>query len=374
MRIPLMLKMKIMVMKMKMSNKLLFFLSLVFSLRALAISPELTYPRIGDKVTILKLQSGPAWTDSLCMCPNLTNVPIYAREPMKVWAPSRNDSSAYCLIAKGRESIRLAVISDTLYQLDRIVPGRSLFYMTMPAYGFINDDNLSLPIKASGITENIGKYTMEGTWSFSKAKSLSLVTFDGDSIDDIECITTDINEKLVYINNDSTMYQGVIKRWYAPGYRYPLLSHEKGVLLSMTGDTLDYISSWYAIDPSEIIAEVENDYINELIRNRYAIARQYVNSNPSDNKEHSKHERSDNNIVYYDIANNKIVINPSSFSDNDANRAYILCDISGIVYAYGNTPSEGSAISTSGLNPGTYLLYISTANEAIVYKFSIFAP
>lgn len=370
MRIPLTMK----IMMLKMSTKLLFFLSIVFSLKTLAISPELTYPRIGDKVTILKLQSGPAWADSLWMCPNLTNVSISIREPMRVWAPPRNDSIAYCLIAKGRESIRLAILSDTLYQLDRIVPGRSLFYMTMPAYGFINDDNLSLPIKASGITENIGKYTMEGTWSFSKAKSLSLVTFDGDSIDDIECITTDINEKLVYINNDSTMYQGVIKRWYAPGYRYPLLSHEKGVLLSMTGDTLDYVSSWYAIDPSEIIAEVENDYINELIRNRYAIARQYVNSNPSDNKEHSKHERSGNNIVSYNAVDNKIVINPSSLSDSDDNRAYILCDIAGIVYAHGDIPSEGTIISTSGLNPGKYLLYISTNGEAIVYKFSIFAP
>ncbi len=346
------------------------FCALTVPLILLAISPKLTHPRIGDKLTILKLYGQPQWIDSLSQSPDLSNVSISDSEQMKVWSPSKADSISYCVITRGREVANLIKRGDTVYQLNRILPGRTKFYDTKPVYGMPYLPVSNKTIKTHGTTNNIGTYQTFGNWSTSKIPGLMVIGFDGDTIRDVECVQTDISETLIYSERDTTLYSGRVQQWYAPGYRYPLLEHETGTLFSVEGDSLDHVYNWYAIDTSEQREILSDDDVNRLIRDRYENANSWAESNSGGGNTNMTFNNT-NAEIYFDEKNNRIIINPSFALSDKENRAYLICDISGVVYAFGEITSEGLILSTEGYNSGTYLLHLSTSGEAVIYKFKI---
>ncbi len=332
------------------------------------ISPELTRPRIGDKLNVYKLSNEPRWIDTLSLCPDLSRTEYCRTEQMKIWSPAKTDSVSYCLVAKGRETSQLILRHDTLYQYNQLTPGRTKIYSPMPAYGKAGNAMTQDTIKSTGTTDGVGNYETSGIWTTRTIKGLSAITFDNDTLINVECVETAVDEILTYIHADTTIYRGKVCRWYAPGYRYPILEHESGILYSLAGDSIDNISSWYATDISEQRENIKDDTINQLIREQTEQLKQRHKSDSDNHKSNSKNNN--NSVVYFDNSNNQLVIN-TPFNLSPENKTYyVICNISGIVYAHGDISPGGTIISTTGFTSGTYLTYIYDGEESIVYKFN----
>lgn len=335
------------------------------------ISPILTSPRIGDSMTELRLKAEPRWTDTAQYCPDLRNTTIDNRMAMAIWQPSKNDSVTDILITRGRYIVNLVQDADTLKWHSLLSPGRKRIFDTNPVYGVPFKSSLNEDVSTHGSIDNVTNFSTKGHWRTTKIDNLSLITFSGDTLVDVVCIQVDVIEEIIhdgYEEPDTTEYRGCIRTWYAPGYRYPILTNEKGALYD-PGWVHDRVDTWTAIDPDEQSDNIKDDFVNELIRNRYKNGGEPKNDTKLPGNFHNVENLPANSLVYYDKNNNFVVINPSMRGDSP--QSFILCDISGIVYDHGDVPASGLQIPTDDLLPGTYLVHISGAEEPIIYKFRI---
>lgn len=134
---------------------------------------------------------------------------------------------------------------------------------------------------------------------------------------------------------------------------------------------MDIVSNWYATNLSEQCEKVKDDPVNELIRDMYESMEYGERTTPGNKKTDTYPNRTDG-AVYYDNRNHRIVINqPFALGEENRSRAYVVCSVSGIVYAFGRLDPEGVTISADGFPPGTYLVHLSTAGEPFVHKFII---
>lgn len=236
----------------------------------------------------------------------------------------------------------------------------------MPIYGMPIASVTKDSIISHGKSNMIGKYKTCGVWTTTRIGGLTAITIEADTLRDVECVQTNIEETLIY-TPDTTQYKGVVRQWYAPGYRYPIVSHEGGILFSLAGDTLDTVSNWHVTVPSQQRAYIEDDPANEQIRERYEKMKLESRFNPNNNNLPSK---GNNGQIYYDSDRQSVIINPT-FAMDEGDREYILCNIYGVVYYRGELNPEGVTISTKDCHPGAYFVYVSTSSEPIIYKFII---
>lgn len=335
-------------------------------INSFAISPELTAPRIGDVFSVGKLKNSPDFSDSLLLCPNLTYAEVEKYHEYKVWPSAAYDTISNMTITFSSNVKELFQKGDTLHLLSTLSPGKVRTFVTYPRYGYISESR-DIQILSHGETSDIGRFSTIGNYTTTLKKNLSIITLMGDTIENVECCNTNIEELLLQECQDTLIYKSIYRQWYAPGYRYPLLTHEYGKLLSLDNDTLDYVSNWYAMNIPQF-ENVVDDPINEAIRTQQREIRNNIQ-----NKHYSKGSNSQNTItnesIFYDLDRDIISVS-RNFTDGRF-ESYILCDIAGVVFKRGDIGSDGTTISTKFLNPGNYILYVATSDSPIIYKFNI---
>lgn len=329
---------------------------------------DLIMPRVGDKYTAMKLSHTPNWCDSTATSPDLRNIAFSQSKTVSMWAPSSCDSVSSLLIIKGNETEYIMHQEEAFFRLKRVRPGMSRQFDSCPLYIFSESCEDVRHVTSHGTTDDIGDFATVGEWRNMPPVSCLMITANSDTLYNVSCFRTDINEKLIYNKCDTSVFVGTSRFWYAPGYRYPLLSHESGIMYTIEGDTIDAVSEWYYISPEELVDNIVDDPINELIRTTNADSETYKNE-PHYLLTKKSSSIGDNKRIRYDSQAKRFTIT-SSF-DNDKCTAYIIVDISGIVYAGGTLSADRTTISTEGLRPGTYVLALSTTGDNIAYKFKL---
>lgn len=332
-------------------------------LSAHAIDPALTIPRIGDSLPVLKLKTQPEFSDSAELCPAFTNSAIERQYELRIWAPAALDTTSTYIVTLGRDVLTLVQSGDSLYQTKKTAPGYTRAFTELLPYGYSAGSTGCRISSSSGKWNNLGGFITSGHTSSALHRGLSLITFDGDTIINVECCHTETRERMIYNLSDTSVFKSCRKQWYAPGYRYPLLIHEEALLFTEEADTLDHISLWYAIDDKSQINQIENDLANETLRQQ----RPEVNAPANHLKNRRNSDERQNRIITYDPTRNCIIIEPTPDTTS-----YLLCNVYGIVYGTGSIPQEViHKVSTENLNPGEYVFYLNTSGEPVAYKFKV---
>ena len=196
------------------------------------------------------------------------------------------------------------------------------------------------------------------------ADSLQMVY--GDSIpvyteDSIRC----------HIATDVPMQQVHEERWYAAGYRYPIL--ERVVCRAASDGNIISRSVLY-YPPSAQEAQLPYDEENEAIRNLIARG-EYHDETDSDANAPDRGEAEP--VIHYTLVQNAEARTVTISYDLDASATVrcVLADSKGVVYRTAEqTNAAGTgyslALSYSGLPHGQYVVYISAGGLTQAVKFS----
>lgn len=164
------------------------------------------------------------------------------------------------------------------------------------------------------------------------------------------------------------IHKGTLKQWYARGYRYPVLEHSADYMITMDGDTIDYINKWLCIDIKQQEEKIRDDVVNEMLR--------YVLDGSNNLPKFVKHSHDSANpaVISANIewnAETETLTVLRSFSDKNSFEEYILCDASGRVYSHGILePSEQFSISLKTYSPGIYVFVIKNQDGINSLKFT----
>lgn len=337
--------------------------------KAFSISPNLNYPRIGDELTLLGLNN-----ISLQDVPNdkyvdISNSNILTRSKFKVYAPANDDSLTTMVIVANNRYHSLVFADDVLYETKTYQPGEYRSYNPHIPYGLYIDSLRTHSVESAGASSRIGKFSSSGYSSAEVFSGLTLITLDGDTLSNIECIITKINEVFQYPGVDTLRHVGLQKQWFVPGYRYPALSFRNDNMISVNGDTIDRVCKWEAIDLKQQEDNINDDLLNELLRNslrdgNYNILRKQ--SKPDSNNYSFKHTGIDWN------EETKILsVLPGAGIDN-READYVLCDVKGVVYASGCiNNSELFTVSLNSYSPGIYIFGLMNNNGFNSFKIII---
>ncbi len=350
----------------KIAKCIFITLGILAALDIVAIAPDLTLPRVGDNIAVFRLTHKPAFLDSLSLNPDLSDIELERFGDLKIWPPSAADSVSTHIMTLGRDVFALVQSEDTIRQISKTSPGYFRSYDYAPVYGYTNMTKIC-EFCSQGHWDNIGSFKTSGRQSASLIKDLTFISADGDTLPNIECCQYNIIENFVFDQEYQAVFKSVIRKWYAPGYRYPLLIHEDGVMLSEYADTLDAVSTWYMTDPKMQVESIENDPVNTAIRQQQILARRHF-SHHGISMDDSNGSFGSNGIKYNQEIN---ILSVSPCLENAVYQSFLLCDITGIVYRSGDMPAEGISIDTSNLRPGEYLFYVSTTALPLVYKFKV---
>lgn len=356
-------------------NKLSVWLILIAVIMAynvaLAISPQLNSPRIGDRLIIKQLRHKPVFTDSLRMCPDFSNVKIESEVNMQVWPPAPTDSISDMVIFKGRMVTELIKYQNG-YQISiTSKPGITTHFSPGPPYGVPDSLPLSKSFNSSGHINDIGNYTSTGNYNISQTGNHSLVTIQNDTIFNVECLTSILSEKVVSGEGDEYLHHGMERHWYAPGYRYPLAGEFYDVLLSVDNDTIDTNHVWQIIE-TPALEDLPEDPVNEYLR---AINfNKHNDYHDSDYYNHNEPNGDSDTIGNYIIRheNNMLIVTPGhGLGDSCQIKNLMLCDIQGRVYQYEAIGGlgESATMSLTELPQGVYLLYIESDCDSLIYRF-----
>ena len=346
-----------------------------------AVNPDLTSPRIGDQAPVAKLKQAPSFTDSLSLSPDLTDINVDYYVDLYVWQPSKADTVATCVMGIGRNILALRSHGDTLWQTARFSPGHARYFDLPPTFNVPGTTPLTETVRSHGHGDDIGRYTSDGTQTSRLFQGLTLVAEDGDTLKNVECVQKEINERFVFDNGETNLSRSTIRKWFAPGYRYPLLFNMKNVLLNENADTLDVDTMWYAMTPWMQEYYIREDSDNE--ESRQWQTRQRLRSNPSATVKHARSPIPPQNGVKHasELKTLTVTVSVTEAQDIDSWNDfynYTLCDISGKVYNSSGritrklcVPKDTFTIDIKDLPPGDYILNVSYIGDPIVFKFKV---
>ena len=215
----------------------------------------------------------------------------------------------------------------------------------------------------------------------------SLILPDGDTIRNVirVCNIHDARIELKEIGDtmpinlsDTTLTRRVQTRhrWWALGYRYPIVETVEDVYFNADEETSSAWQGWITL-PSEQEYSIRGDVANEELRNR---------SHSIDSTEFVAEENDDNQISDQSSAQQvtdvAITVGAGVLSIDyqvqgvSVEIEMVVADIPGRVYAYipRQTACAGfntAQIDCSSLPSGEYLLYLNYADRNDAYKFSI---
>lgn len=180
-------------------------------------------------------------------------------------------------------------------------------------------------------------------------------------IDSISPYTSD--SILRHLTADRNIKETDTYRWYAAGYRYPILEVSAAALPDGQPRTLTAF-----FFPPEEQEQLDEDPVNEQIRQQIAQETHGVNHGDGGNNESSN---TNTNLPFDDISvqvQGSTVIVRYNLTEQVSVKA-LVCDISGMVYRetsqHGDTNTTNHlTIDCSGLRHGEYVLYLN-ANGAV---------
>lgn len=180
--------------------------------------------------------------------------------------------------------------------------------------------------------------------------------------DSLSVFTTDSVHR--HLMTDSTLVKLVNERWYAQGYRYPIL--ETRQIQTLQGEPLTETQALYCSPyaQSELDDEVNEGIRQQLIdtghhdRNQKSTG---TNRNSSDGQHVSP-------IQNTNVSINGTTINISFDLTADATVNALVCDISGMVYRSESLSGQAAnsyqfSINCSGLHHGQYVLYLNVNGQ-----------
>lgn len=332
-----------------------------------AISPLLCEPRIGDRLGVEILSGVQAFTDSAALSPVLYGASVTGRQTLGIWASLPDDSVSFAYLTLGPELCKLTKHGNALNIRFEQRPGNRRTYESEMPYGAA-ESNFSRPLSSAGTLNGLTHYRSAGRVDVRVHYDLLMVTLDGDTLWNVVCMEHTVNDTLYYANSDTCRHTAVVRRWYAPGYRYPLSVYRKDEIRSLENEILDSSEKWYACGTDAQDENITDDPVNEEIRRTVA----EHNSREPERQRNTPIPREDNgNLPSFLRRDGNGILVSGSFSDGTIT-GIILCDIKGRVYDSHKLGEREAQyrIGLSQLAEGEiYILYVQTDSEHYVYRF-----
>lgn len=349
----------------------IFTLATIFltSVSASAYSHLLNFPRIGDKMDISVLSGKSVKTDTLSTTVDLTVSTIETNERYSVWAAAPGDTLTAMMVMAGREQKYLTAKGYNLFCRSVIRPGYVRYFKNELPYAINNHSACLFRVTSQGRADGISEYTSDGQSEYKYRGGCTIILPEADTICNVERITHSIIEKMMF-GDSVVMHHCNISEWYAPGYRYPVISHQSDIMLTVDKDTIDTNSRWTYIAPATQEDVITDDPINENIRAEINALRN-ENAAEQPRRNHDKAETMPSNIRWNSDRTTITVSRPTITGEQYGQ--VILCDVQGRVFhaSHFTNDSNDIQINVSSLNNGTFILYIGTDSEPITYRFII---
>lgn len=331
------------------------------------LSPELNYPRIGDEMTVRELGNVPSF-DRNKRLTDLSGAVITGSSRFRVYRPAREDSLSCMVIVHGKRTSSIVSRGGVLLESGYSQPGESRIYAGGIPYEACAPDSLTAhDVCSRGNISGTGEFMSGGKKIIRRRSGRQIITPDADTVGNLDYVETVIDEMFIYAGSDTARHCGTHARWYAGGYRYPVLTYTDDYIVSMENDTVDRVQRWEAAFPDIQEDEITDDPMNELVRNILA-----------DSKEKSRTEKGRRNPASgsrrfgdfeWNPASEEISLSPGI--SRESLSEYILCDISGRVYSAGRLDSAGCfSVSLSACPPGVYVFGYDTDDGFNSFKIT----
>lgn len=248
---------------------------------------------------------------------------------------------------------KFSVIEDTLYlqsiennQGKILYGGNGAPYM----FSFELGDKLSFQDKEKHEYVDKISYNGEGHGVMSMQGGISIITPEGDTLTDVVNLQTEIKARLC-IKNQEVENVKLTQRYFAKGYRYPIIEVQSEKL----GNMKSYEAYYY---PKETLEQLYSDWDNKIIRDRL-----------HNTDVLSKQDRPFFNyqIGRYDASNGFTI---KCKSQEKCKVRFILTTLGGVVIYVKNVicPKNTECsfvLDVPGLGMGTYVLYLNNDNQVI---------
>ena len=351
-------------------KRIIFFTALLslLGITASAYSRLLNFPRVGDRMTVSILDPASLKADSMLIVVDLSSLREVYNEKYSVWEPAPGDTLSTMMVMIGREQKYLVDTEDGLFSISDIKPGYARYYHNGQPYALDHPKGRQFTVTSRGRAEAVTEYATEGTATYSTRTGCTVILPDADTLGHVERIDLSVSENMMF-SDSAVIHKGEIHRWYAPGYRYPVLSRRFDVILTENNDTIDTNMRWVYIAPSiqedELADDPLNEKIREELRDRYRGSTLY----PVADNSTSGLDRTPPGVKW-NGDRSELTVSQPGFEDSDYTQI-ILCDIQGrVFYAKDFTGrSEEMRINVATLNKGAYILYLATDGEPVTYRF-----
>ncbi|MDE6206679.1 MAG: hypothetical protein K2M55_02615 [Muribaculaceae bacterium] len=336
---------------------------------AFCLSPEHNLPRIGDELTILELTDVAAVRMSNEEIVDLSTAQVSGESAFKAFAPAKEDSLTSIILKVDKKIHKFVCSGNCLYETKTYRPGETRIYNPSIPYLTLSDSLYEIALASSGRLAGIGPYTSKGHRVSNIKYDTKLITLQGDTICNVDCIQYKTEEKFFYVGVDTVRHIGFKQQWYARGYRYPALTYTDNLMVTLNGDTVDRVCRWEAIDLKEQEEKIKGDDVNEYLRRIFDkpdYTTKYM-TKPSDC--HNGFNSKGN--VNWDEQKKKITVHPD-MKARDFKPVYVLCDAMGRVFSYGElNTTETFEMTLNDYPDGVYIFALNIGDDLLTYKISV---
>ena len=231
-------------------------------------------------------------------------------------------------------------------------------------------------------------------WYKTKAEALErIVVAEGDTLDNVLRLHTErkissqyypieLADSLLpfkedsvkeYLRKDTAVIKTTIDRWYAPGYRYPILETRK----TEESRNVPLLTQTLYFPPSEQQEQLQGDVANETVRMRLAEEQMAKTRGQSDFEGSLDGKRLIGNDFAYDIlqddGSNMITINYNA--RQDVKVVALVASTQGYVYKRAEQQCEAGtgqfSLNCTGLRKGQYIIYINVDGNQYAEKVNV---
>lgn len=329
------------------------------------ISPLLCEPRIGDRLSAEQMAGRPM-IDNAAGIVNVSRMTVTGITELGIWNPVPSDTLSRLYVTSGSELKKIRGAAGDMYISHENRPGYIRRFPSGMPFGMVAENKVNATLVSDGRIDGITDYSSSGRYTLT-LRDYIIISHDDDTLKNAVCVKTSVCDTLHFSDAEPSMHKGVYSEWYAPGYRYPVLSCAIDSIFDMERNLSDASEKWQRIIREMQEESIKDDPLNEEIRKAIA---------DEENRQRTalpiqSDERCENTppFLRWNADKTEIIVT-ETFSD-EAFMEVILCDIHGRLYysSKGEGPDQIYHISTSGLIPGIYILYIGREEEPYVYQF-----
>lgn len=351
-------------MKMNINTGLLLVLAAVTMVMecAYGLSPTCNAPRPGDRITkfvVENVMTTPADTPDYV---DLSESRTVGRSTFAVYNPAQEDTLSAMMITDAGRTTRLIRSDHQLYEYSYYQPGETRRYTAQVPYGVCADSMMHHAAGSEGALASIGDFVTEGNRRMTLDGNHTLITMTADTIRSAECLSVFTDEHFHYAGGDTVRHVGVLRQWYAPGYRYPVAEYSDDIMITLDGDTIDQVNRWRATDLHQQQENVKDDPTNELIR-EYVYHPEYRPDYTVRHEPGSGDGTSGNGSITWNPESETVTFAPD-YDGDTATSEYVVCNDAGVVFATGTVGrTTGLIISLRGYSDGTYIIALKTGDS-----------